>query len=114
MIHDSNGLFGISHLMIFSNSSVQATFVTKNYTASKANCTELLSSCLQAFSDPSSTSKYYSFAITMASGLSNMAQNIDFEQGMVSNVTDLEEVNLARRKFCLLMHIIFSKIATYR
>ncbi len=99
---------------MFYNSSFQATFGTKNYTASKANCTELLSACLKAFSDPSSTSNYYSFAITMASGLSNMAQNIDFEQGMVNSVTDLEEVNLARRKFCLLMHIVFSKVSTYR
>ena len=87
----------------------------EHYTAAKTNCTELISTCLYAFSEKStsSASKYYSFAVTMASGLSNFGSNTDFEfhPNLVKSKGD---VDMARKKMCLLMHIIFSKISMYR
>ena len=92
----------------------KAAHATKNFTAAKTNCTDMLSMCLQCKPHTSaSISRYYTFAATVASGLSNCAANTSFEvhEGLLK---DEAEVELARRKLCLLMDIIFSKISMFR
>lgn len=77
---------------------------TKNFTAAKSALSEALTMCME-----SEKSNYYSFAISLASGLSNMGRNTSF-QVHDAIIKTPDEINLARRKLCLMMHIIFSKI----
>lgn len=100
-----------SHLNIIRD-LLKATHATNNFTAAKTNLTELLSMCLQT-NTPASISKYYSFAMTMASALSDYADKTSFEIHP-SMAKDEEDSEIARRKLCLLMNIVFSKIAVYR
>lgn len=90
----------------------KATHATNNLTAAKTNLTELLSTCLHTHTSVS-ISKYYTFAMTMASALSDCADKTSFEihSSMAKNQKDSD---IARRKLCLLMDIVFSKIAVYR
>ena len=102
-----------SHLNIIRD-FLKAAHATNNFTAAKTNLTELLSMCLQCTPKTNeSISKYYTFAMTMASVLSNCAEKTSFEihPAMVKSQKDSD---IARRKLCLLMDIIFSKIAIYR
>jgi len=93
---------------------VKAFHATNNFTAAKTNCTELLSRCLQYKPDSqASISKYYTFAVTVASGLSNFAENTSFEHND-SMVKDNQDEEIIRLKLCLLMDIIFSKISMFR
>ncbi len=87
---------------------LKATHVTLNLTAAKTTATELLSMFFAL-----SPSEYYSFAVTVASGLSNYGENVSFEK---SNHVINEELDsiIARRKLCLLMNILFSKVSLYR
>jgi len=84
----------------------KAAHATKNRTAAKSALSELLTMCMEG-----AKSDYYSFAVTVASGLSNMAENTSFEinRNMVKDKADLP---IARRRLCLLMHVIFSKISS--
>ncbi len=93
---------------------VKAFHATDNFTSAKTNCTELLSTCLQYKPDSQeSISKYYTFATTVASALSNFAESTKFERHD-SMVKSDEDEEIARLKLCLLMDIIFSKITMYR
>ena len=82
----------------------KAFHATRNYTAAKAALSELLTMCLEA-----EKSNYYSFAITMASALSDDARNTSFQ---VHNamVKSSGGATLARKKLCLLMHNLFQRI----
>jgi hypothetical protein len=80
---------------------IKAMYATKNYTAAKAVLAELLTMCMEM-----DKSSYHSFAITVASGLSNMGANTTFEYSS-SNSPDS-----TRRGLCLLMHFIFDKMST--
>lgn len=74
-------------------------------TCAKSNLTTLLTMCFEL-----TPSDYYTFAISLASGLSNYGQNTDFEidTSMAPNEGD---VPYLRCKLCLLMDVIFSKMA---
>jgi hypothetical protein len=85
----------------------KAVHATKNFTAAKSILSEALTMCMEM-----DKCNYHSFAISIASGLSNMGQNTSF-QIHKAMVGDGEDIELARRKFCLIMHIIFDKIGTY-
>ena len=84
----------------------KAAAARKNYTAGKAVLSELLTTCMH-----SEKSDYHSFAITMASGLSGMAENTSFEvhRALLKDNNDFELL-VARRKLCMMMNVIFSKI----
>ena len=86
----------------------KAFHATKNNTAAKATLTDLLTMFFTC-----DHSKYYSFALTMASGLSNQGKNTTFEidHSMVKEKSQMDE---ARQEFCLLMNIIFENIAIER
>jgi len=115
---------------------LKAFHVIKNRTCAKSVLTTLLTMSFQL--DPSD---YYSFAISLASGLSENARNTDFETSQTSNSkveeTDIEERDrlakesasfrivsqrrklhddsednsLIRRKLCFLMDIVFKRLA---
>jgi hypothetical protein len=84
----------------------KAAHATRNFTAAKSTLAEILTTCMETDKD-----SYYSFAVTVASGLSKMGGNTSFEinRAIVSHERDID---LARRKLCLLMHIIFAKMET--
>lgn len=85
---------------------LKAAHVTKNKTCAKSNLTTILTMCFEL-----SPSDYYTFAISLASGLSNYGLNTDFE--ISDTMVPLPEaVPNFRWRFCLLMNIIFSKMAT--
>lgn len=94
---------------------LKAATATGSHTAAKSTLTRLLT----LFID-SNESSYCTFAITLASALSNTAENTCFERGdrsgtrdlniMVNSDKDLEKV---REEFCKHMHIIFSKLQKY-
>lgn len=86
----------------------KALHSTKNFTAAKAVLSEMLTTCLEV-----ERSNYYSFAITMASALSNMGKNVSF-QIHDSLIKSENELPLAQRKLCLAMHLIFNKVKTAR
>jgi hypothetical protein len=96
------------HMTKFNNirDYFKAAHATRNFTAAKSTLAELLTTCMETDKD-----SYYSFAVTVASGLSNMGGNTSFEinRAIVSHERDVE---LARNKLCLLMHIIFAKMET--
>ena len=93
---------------------LKAFHSTKNFTAAKTNTAELLSKNFQYSPDSQqSMSNYYSWAVTIASGLSNFAQNTSFERD-ISMVKDDEDEEIARLKMCLLMDLIFSKMSMFR
>ena len=96
------------HLTKFNNirDYFKATHATRNFTAAKSSLAELLTTCMETEKD-----SYYSFAITVASGLSNMGGNTSFEINRAI-VEDEEDVELARRKLCLIMNIVFAKMAS--
>jgi len=75
-------------------------------TCAKSNLTTLLTMCFEL-----APSDYYTFAISLASGLSNYGQNTDFEinTSMAPSQADVPDL---RYKFCQLMDVIFSKMAT--
>jgi len=115
---------------------LKAFHVIKNRTCAKSVLTTLLTMSFQL--EPSD---YYSFAISLASGLSKNAANTDFETSQTSNSkveeTDIEERDrlvkesasfrivsqrrklhddgedngLIRRKLCFLMDIVFKRLA---
>lgn len=82
----------------------KAVNTTKNFTAAKAALSELLTMCLKA-----EKSNYYSFAITMASGLSDEARNTSFQvhQAIIKSDSD---ITLARKRLCISMHNLFESI----
>ena len=86
----------------------KAAYVTRNLTAAKTTASELLYMFFNF--DPS---QYYSMAVTIASGLSNFGENIDFEKSDMF-LKDGWDTDLERRKLCLLMDVLFSRIASYR
>jgi hypothetical protein len=86
---------------------------TKNFTSAKTHCTELLSKFLQYKPDSqASISKYYTFAVSVASSLSNFGEGTSFEHD-IAMVKDSRDEDIARLKLCLLMDIIFSKISMF-
>ena len=86
----------------------KAVHSTENFTAAKAVLSEMLTTCLEV-----ERTNYYSFAITMASALSNMGKNVSF-QIHDSLITSENELPLAQRKLCLTMHLLFTKVKTAR
>ncbi len=86
---------------------IKATHGTKNFTAAKSSLSELLTMCMEC-----SESEYYSFALTMASGLSNVARNTSFQRLEASEVilNDGDDIDLVRRKLCLIMHVLFERM----
>ena len=83
----------------------KAFHATKNNTAAKSTLTDLL---IMFFT--CDESKYYSFAVTLASGLSNQGKNMSFEINH-SMVREKSQMNEARQELCLLMNILFENIA---
>ena len=89
----------------------------RNKTAAKSTLTRLLTICLDT-----DESCYSSFAITMASALSNTGANACFERGdrdksdhhLKALVNSDEELKETRLELCQNMHIIFSKIQKYQ
>ena len=73
---------------------LKAFHVIKNWTCAKSVLTTLLTMCFQL--DPSN---YYSFAISLASGLSNNGKNTDFETSTSSNppFTESGKVDMAKQ-----------------
>ena len=86
----------------------KATYVTRNLTAAKTTASELLNMFFNF--DPS---QYYSMAVTIASGLSNFGENVDFEKSEMF-LKDGWDTDLERRKLCLLMDVLFSRISSYK
>jgi len=97
---------------------VKAFHVTKNWTCAKTVLTTLLTQCFQL-----SPSRYYTFATSVASGLSNNGANTDFEGSAIADGTGFEkkshinllvnrsdDLHLVRRKFCYLMDVIFKRM----
>ena len=84
----------------------KATHALKNFTAAKSALSEMMTTLMET-----DKAEYYSFAITMASALSEMGSNTSFEisDALVKNKVDIE---LARMKLCLMMHIVFTKAET--
>ncbi len=82
----------------------KASHGTKNFTAAKFSLTEVLTMCME-----SKKTNYYSFAVTVASMLSDMGKNTSF-QIHDAIVKSEDQVDIARNKLCLLMHIVFSKM----
>jgi hypothetical protein len=89
----------------------------RNKTAAKSTLTRLLTICLDA-----DESTYSTFAITMASALSNEGTSACFERSdrnggsdskgcLVNSDNDLKQ---ARLELCQSMHIMFSKIQKYK
>lgn len=94
---------------------VKAAAATGSHTAAKSTLTRLLTLVIDA-----NESSYCTFAITLASALSNTAENTCFERGDRSGTRNLnimvnsdKELEKIRKEFCKLMHIIFSKIEKY-
>lgn len=81
--------------------------ISNNHTAAKTATTELLSMFFSL-----QPSQYYSFAVTLASGLSDCGENVCIEYGR--DLLEHNEEATARLKLCLLMDIVFNKVATYR
>jgi hypothetical protein len=82
----------------------KAAHATKNNTAAKATLTDLLTIFFTC-----DRSSYYSFALTLASALSNQGENTSFEidDSMVKNKKQMAQ---ARKEFCLHMDILFDSI----
>jgi hypothetical protein len=82
----------------------KATFTTTNPTAAKATLTSELTKWFQLERD-----EYYTYATTLASGLSDEAENTDFEicESMVNSKDDLK---CARRRLIVILDILFSKV----
>ncbi len=83
---------------------IKATHGTKNFTAAKSSLSELLTMCMEC-----EESDYYSFALTMASGLSNMANNTSFQRHEAI-LDDEDDIDMLRRKLCLIMHVLFERM----
>ena len=82
----------------------KAAHATKNNTAAKATLTDLLTmffSCDRSY--------YYSFALTLASGLSKQGENTSFEIND-SMVKDEKLISQARKEFCLHMDVLFENV----
>jgi len=84
---------------------LKAAHITKNTTCAKSNLTTLLTMCFEL-----SSSDYYTFATSLASGLSNYGGNTDFEISKLM-APSTEDVPNLRMKLCLLMDVIFNKMA---
>mmetsp|Transcript_4076 Transcript_4076/g.5323 ORF Transcript_4076/g.5323 Transcript_4076/m.5323 type:complete len:572 (+) Transcript_4076:101-1816(+) len=84
----------------------KASHITENYIAAKATLTAELSKWFDFSSD-----KYYTYATTLASALSDEATNTTYEshKAFVSS-THPDTIKLARRKLILLMDILFTKV----
>jgi len=85
----------------------KAEHLTQNYTAAKTTVSELLTIFFTL-----NESQYYSFAITIASALSNCGENTSF-QPYDNLLTTKHQADEARRKLCLLMHVLFTKVSMY-
>jgi hypothetical protein len=83
---------------------IKAAHYTKNHTAAKAILAEILTTCIEM-----DNNSYYSFAITIASGLSNMGSNSSFQRDLVSPKRQHIEDSF-HTELCLIMHIIFGRI----
>jgi len=85
---------------------LKAAHVTENSTCAKSCLTTLLTMCFEL-----PQHDYYTFATSLASGLSNNGQNTHFEicDAMAPRK---EVVPKLRMKLCLLMDVIFGKMAT--
>ena len=84
----------------------KALHATRNYTAAKAALSEILTTCLEA-----EKSNYYSFAITLASAMSDDARNTSFQVHDAMIKSDGGST-IARKKLCILMHNLFQRIKT--
>jgi len=84
---------------------LKAAHITENFTCAKSTLTTLLTMCFEL-----SSSDYYTFAISLASGLSSNGKNTMFEMSDVM-VHNQEEVACFRERLCLLMDVIFNKMA---
>jgi len=85
---------------------IKAAHVTRNSTCAKSCLTALLTMCFEL-----PPHDYFTFATSLASGLSNNGHNTHFEicNAMAPRP---EVVPKLRMKLCLLMDVVFSKIAT--
>lgn len=83
---------------------IKATHGTKNFTAAKSSLSEMLTMSMEC-----DESDYYSFALTVASGLSNMAKNTSFERHEAI-LDDGDDIDLVRRKLCLIMNVLFERM----
>jgi hypothetical protein len=104
---------------------LRASSDTYSYTAAKAALTNLLTIALDA-----DEGDYRTFAVTVASGLSNHGKNTHFVMESYDKYTvavqercgvggrrdddDDDQLEANRKNFCQLMHIIFSKIPLYK
>lgn len=79
----------------------------QNHTTTKHAVTEILNDLLDMSSD-----QYHSLVVTVASGLSNYAENTTVE--LQHEILTHPEVDLARQKFCLLMNVLFTNLSTYK
>lgn len=87
---------------------LKARYATKNHTAGKAALARLLTTLFRM-----DESERHSFISSIASGLSNKANNTDFEISD-SLVKSPGDIPVARIQFCLQMHIIFNKLQKYK
>ena len=94
---------------------LKAAAATNSKTAAKSTLTRLLTLLIDA-----NESSYCTFAITLASALSNTAENTCYERGDRSGTHDLnimvnsdKDLDKVREEFCKLMHIVFSKLQKY-
>lgn len=111
---------------------LKAFHLIQNWTCAKSVLSTLLTMCFQLES-----SGYYTFAISLASGLSRNGENTDFEGSLVSDpsfsnstvgeddsrsevwndntkdesVHKNDDLSLIRRKFCFLMDVVFKRLA---
>lgn len=96
----------------FLNDFLRASSDTYSYTAAKAALTNLLTIALDT-----DEGEYRTFAITVASALSNHAENTFFEvehDDRYAMVQDDSQLQRKRKNFCELMHVIFDKIPIYK
>jgi len=105
--HHTDNLQHASHFN-YVRDYLKAAHAVKNQTCAKATLTTLLTMCFDL-----SPSDYYTFAISLASGLSKYGKNTMFEYDD-SMVRGRNEIDAVRGKFCFLMDIIFSKMSTKR
>jgi len=103
--HHTDNLKHASHFN-YIRDYVKAAHATRVQTCAKATLTTLLTMCFDL-----SSSDYYTFAISLASGLSKYGENTMFEINDAM-VKDRQEVDAVRGKFCLLMDVLFSKMST--
>ena len=102
--HHTDNLSHKSHFN-YVRDYLKAAYITRNITCAKSSLTTLLTMCIEQDS-----SDYYTFATTLASGLSNNGGNTEFEISDLMAPSTKDVPNL-RMKLCLLMDVIFNKMA---